>query len=142
MSFFLYCLWFFYIIFNLFPKNEKQLKILIHAVRIYSQYIGMELCVERCAMLVMKKSSSSFFSWHIHSMSSLEYKLSCLVLFLTSSLVHFKNGPEYLTRWTAQIFISFMGIFLVHLRFSFLIFFSFIFPCLIKSADLVVIFLL
>ena len=39
---------------KLFAKNEKELETLIHAVRIYSQDIGMEFGVEKCAMLVMK----------------------------------------------------------------------------------------
>ena len=37
-----------------FAKNEKELETLIHAVRIYSQDIGMEVGIEKCAMLVMK----------------------------------------------------------------------------------------
>ena len=39
---------------KLFAKNEKELETLIHAVRIYSQDIGMEFVIEKCAMLVMK----------------------------------------------------------------------------------------
>ena len=39
---------------KLFAKNEKELEILIHAVRIYSQDIGMEFGIEKCAMLVRK----------------------------------------------------------------------------------------
>ena len=39
---------------KLFAKYEKELETLIHAVRIYSQDIGMEFGVEKCAMLVMK----------------------------------------------------------------------------------------
>ena len=39
---------------KLFAKNEKELGSLIHAVRIYSQDIGMEFGIEKCAMLVMK----------------------------------------------------------------------------------------
>ena len=35
-------------------KNEKELETLIHAVRIYSQDIGLEFGIEKCAMLVMK----------------------------------------------------------------------------------------
>ena len=37
-----------------FEKDEKELETLIHAVRIYSQDIGMEFGIEKCAMLVMK----------------------------------------------------------------------------------------
>ena len=39
---------------KLFAKNEKGLETLIHAVRIYSQDIGMEFGIDKCAMLVMK----------------------------------------------------------------------------------------
>ena len=39
---------------KLFAKNEKELETLIHAVRIYSQDIGMEFGIEKCAMLLMK----------------------------------------------------------------------------------------
>ena len=37
-----------------FAKNEKELETLKHAVRIYSQDIGMEFGIEKCAMLAMK----------------------------------------------------------------------------------------
>ena len=39
---------------KLFAKNEKELEILIHTVRIYSQDIGMEFGIEKYAMLGMK----------------------------------------------------------------------------------------
>ena len=39
---------------KLFAKNEKELGSLIETVRIYSQDIGMEFGIEKCAMLVMK----------------------------------------------------------------------------------------
>ena len=39
---------------KLFAKNEKELETPIHPVRMYSQDIGMELGMEKCAMLVMK----------------------------------------------------------------------------------------
>ena len=35
-------------------KNEKELETLIQAVRIYSQDLRMECCIEKCAMLIMK----------------------------------------------------------------------------------------
>ena len=35
-------------------KNEKELGSLIHAIRIYSQDIGMEFGIEKCVMLLMK----------------------------------------------------------------------------------------
>ena len=37
-----------------FAKNEKELEILIHAVRIYNQYIGKKFGIEKCAMLIRK----------------------------------------------------------------------------------------
>ena len=39
---------------KLFAKNGKELETLIHAVRIYSQDIGMEFGIEKCTMQVMK----------------------------------------------------------------------------------------
>ena len=39
---------------KLFDKNEKELKTLIQAVRIYSDDIRMEFGVEKCTMLIMK----------------------------------------------------------------------------------------
>ena len=45
---------------KLFSKNEKELETLIHAVRIYSQGIGMGFGIEKCAMLVMKNGK-----WHM-----------------------------------------------------------------------------
>ena len=39
---------------KLFAKNEKELKTLIYAVRIYLQDIGVEFGIEKCARLVMK----------------------------------------------------------------------------------------
>ena len=39
---------------KLFAKKEKEQETLIHAVRIYSQDIGIEFGIEKCAMLVMK----------------------------------------------------------------------------------------
>ena len=39
---------------KLFEKNEKELETVIYAVRIYSQDIGMEFGIEKCAVLVMK----------------------------------------------------------------------------------------
>ena len=39
---------------KLFAKNEREVETLIHAVRIYSQDIGMEFGIEKCAMHVMK----------------------------------------------------------------------------------------
>ena len=45
---------------KLFAKNEKELETLIHAVSIYSQGIGMESGIEKCAMRVMKSGK-----WHL-----------------------------------------------------------------------------
>ena len=39
---------------KLFAKNERELKTLIHAVRIYSQDIGMEFGIEKFTLLIMK----------------------------------------------------------------------------------------
>ena len=40
---------------KLFAENgEKNLKTLIHTIRIYSQRIGMEFGIEKCTMLIMR----------------------------------------------------------------------------------------
>ena len=39
---------------KLFAKNEKELETLIQSVRKYSQDIGMEFGIEKCAILSMK----------------------------------------------------------------------------------------
>ncbi len=45
---------------KLFAKIEKELETLIQTVRIYSQDIGMEFSIEKCAMRVMKSDK-----WHL-----------------------------------------------------------------------------
>ena len=40
---------------NYLQKMKKELETLIHAVRIFSQDIGMAFSIEKCAMLVMKR---------------------------------------------------------------------------------------
>ena len=42
---------------KLFAKNEKELETLIHTLRIYGRDIGMEVGIEKCAMLEMKSGS-------------------------------------------------------------------------------------
>ena len=39
---------------KLFAKYERELENLIQTVRIYSQDIGMEFCIETCPMLIIK----------------------------------------------------------------------------------------
>ena len=39
---------------KLFVKNEKELEILIQAIRIYRQDIKMEFRIEKCVILIMK----------------------------------------------------------------------------------------
>ena len=64
------------------------------------------------AILNAGESSSSFFSWHIVCLCHLLcIVISLFVLWsicLRSSIVHFKKGPEYLTRETTQVFIHLM----------------------------------
>ena len=40
---------------KLFPKSERTLNSLIQTIRIFSEDIGMQFWIEKCAMLVMKK---------------------------------------------------------------------------------------
>ena len=39
---------------KLFGKNEKELETQTQAVRIYSEDIGIEFDIEKCALLIMK----------------------------------------------------------------------------------------
>ena len=44
---------------KIFTKNKKKkVDILIQTIRIYSQDIGMEFCIEECVMLTMKRGKS------------------------------------------------------------------------------------
>ena len=40
---------------KIFAKNEKELETFIQAIRIFSQDLGMEFGLKKCAMLIMKK---------------------------------------------------------------------------------------
>ena len=44
---------------KLFVKMEKEQEALIHAVRIYSQDLGVEFSIEKCAMLIMKSANDT-----------------------------------------------------------------------------------
>ena len=48
---------------KLFAKNEKELETLMHAVRIYSQDIGMEFSMDKYIMLVMKRDTRHPTDW-------------------------------------------------------------------------------
>ena len=93
----------------------------------------------------------SFLDTYSLSTSSLGCNALCMVISflvflsicLSSSLVNLRKCPEYLTRGTAQVFISLMRFllesfvsssFVVFLRYSFRIL-SFISPCLMVSAS-------
>ena len=39
---------------KIFAKNEKELESLIQTITIFSQHIGMEFVIKKCAMLIMK----------------------------------------------------------------------------------------
>ena len=116
-------------------------------------YVVLEL-LYRCVNVVFNVGMSfspSFLDTYSLSMSSLGCNALCAVISflallsicLSSSLLHFKNVPEYLTRRTAQVLIplirfllySFISSsFLVLQRYSFLIF-SFISICLMVSVS-------
>ena len=57
---------------KLFAKNGKELETLIYTIRIYSQEIGMEFGIEKCAMLVMKSSKWHLMDWNYQIKTSLE----------------------------------------------------------------------
>ena len=101
-------------------------------------------CLQCWQVLFFSPFLIHIFRQH-HLLDALCMVISFLVLWsicLSSFLVHFKKGPKYLTRGTAQVFIPFIRFlqdrfvsssFLV-LRYSFSIF-SFISTCLMVSAS-------
>ena len=48
---------------QLFAKTKKNWKLYKDAVRIYSQNIGMESAIEKCAMLVLKSGQWQLTDW-------------------------------------------------------------------------------
>ena len=75
----------------------------------------------RCVNAVFDAGKSSFLDTYNLSTSSLGCSALCMVISflvlwsicLSSSLVHFKKGPGYLMRATAQVFIPFIRFLLV-----------------------------
>ena len=67
-------------------------------------------------MFSVGDSSSSFFSLHTESLSSLKCKACCIAfnslflwsIILSSSLLYLKNGSEYLTKGITRVFIPLM----------------------------------
>ena len=57
---------------KLFAKNEKELETLVHAVRMYSQDIGMEFGIDKCIMLVMKSGKRHLKEWNYQIETRLE----------------------------------------------------------------------
>ena len=76
------------------------------------------LSLYRCIDTILNAAKiSSSFSWHIQSVNDISgCKALCLVisflvlwsLYWSSSLVHFKNSPEYLIKGTVQVFTPLM----------------------------------
>ena len=48
---------------KLFSKNEKEIETLTLAVRIYTQDIGMEFGLEKCALFIMKSGKQYRTEW-------------------------------------------------------------------------------
>ena len=110
-------------------------------------------CINTSMHYLMRASFFSFplLDTYCMSIPSFGYKILCkvinfLVLWficLNSFLIHFKNGPDYLTRKTAQVFIPSMRFLLqswvskssLVLEVLFSYFFSFILVCLMVSAS-------
>ena len=43
---------------KLYMRNEKELDSLVQTIRIFSIHIGMEFCIEKCAVLVIEKGKT------------------------------------------------------------------------------------
>ena len=104
-------------------------------------YVVLDGCVKLSSMMAIPLPPS-FLGTYSRSTSSLGCNALCIVIsflvlwsiFLSSSLVHLRKGPEYLMRGTAQVFISLIRFlqesfvtssFLILLRFLFAFFFHF-----------------
>ena len=48
---------------KIFTNTEKELETLIETVRIYSQDIQMEIEIEKCTILIMKKKRKKRNNW-------------------------------------------------------------------------------
>ena len=90
---------------ELFAKNEKELETLIRAVRIYSQDIGIEFGIEKCAMLVLKSGKRHMTEeWNYDKIRTLEenetYKYLGILEADTIKQVEMKDKirKEYLRR--------------------------------------------
>ena len=72
------------------------------------------------SLMLVRPLPPSFLDTHSLSISALGCKAWCIIInflvlwsiCLSSSLLHFKNGPKFLTRGTAQVFILLMRILL------------------------------
>ena len=138
-------------------NNNRSFHLRAESTQIRELGRGGTRYLSRCidaSMLSSKLASllpPYFLDIYSLSTSSLEWKALCMVnwvlviwsICLSSSLVHFKNGPEYRTRGTGQVLISFIRLllyrlvssrFFLLLRYSFLII-SFISTCLRVSTS-------
>ena len=112
---------------------------------IYDTRYGSLTPLQKCSRCILQPSPSSRLGIYSLSVSSpgckaLYIVINFLVLWficLSSSLVHFRNYPEYLTRGTAPMFSLLMRFlikclgskgFLILLRYSYFLFFSFSLP--------------
>ena len=57
---------------KLFANKEKELETLICTLRIYSQDLGMEFGIEKCAMLEMKIGKQKLREWNCQIKRRLE----------------------------------------------------------------------
>ena len=149
---------FFELLFSGYCRLLELVLLILFLVAMIS--LSPRFCMKWSSCCIDVTSLSSKLSSHLPTLFLDRYSLSksslgcnalCIVInFLVlwsicfrPSLVHFKNGPEYITRKTAQVFIhlirfllnSFVsGSSLGFFRYSFLIF-LFISPCLIVLAS-------
>ena len=83
---------------KLFAKDEKELKPLIQTVRIYSQDIGMEFGIEKCAILIMKNGNG-----HMKEGKEVPNKEKIRMLRkkrkLTNTQEYWKRTPSNKWRW-------------------------------------------
>ena len=111
-------------------------------------YVVFEMS-NQCINTIFNAGEALSFSCLYHLWNVRSYASSWVFCVLwsicwSSSLIHFKNSPKYLTRGTAQVFIplirfqlwsSILSSFLILLRYS-LLMFSFISSCLISAFNI------
>ena len=83
---------------KLLAKNEKELENLKQSVRIYSYDIGMELALEKCAMLIMKSEKR-------HRMKGIEFLSQEKIRMLGEKETYMKRTRLHMQKWKKKEYL-------------------------------------